>query len=141
MKKSVFAIIFLLFINLGFSQTNDDNYKGLLTEYLDKQGSLKTFDATFAQMINMFGAKLDEEKYNEFKTEMIASLVDKMVPVYKNHFSESDLKAAILMYKTPIGKKIAEKTPLIAQESMQLSMEWGMEMGAKMQEMIIQQLH
>ena len=78
MKKSTFAIIFLFFINLGFSQTNDDNYKSLLTEYLNVQGSLTTFDATFSQMINMFGAKLDEEKYNEFKTEMITSLVAKM---------------------------------------------------------------
>ena len=128
MKKSVFAILFLLFINLGFSQTNDDNYKSLLTEYLNIQGSLKTFDATFSQMINMFGAKLDEEKYNEFKTEMISSLVAKMVPVYKNHLSETDLKEAILMFKTP----------LIAQESMKLSMEWGMEIGEKIQGMIVQ---
>ena len=67
MKKSVFAIIFLLFINLGFSQ--DDNYKSLLTEFLYSQGSIETFDATFAQMSNMFGAKLNEEKYNEFKTK------------------------------------------------------------------------
>ena len=138
MKKSVFAILFLLFINLGFSQTNDDNYKSLLTEYLNIQGSLKTFDATFSQMINMFGAKLDEEKYNEFKAEMISSLVAKMVPVYKNHLSETDLKEAILMFKTPIGRKIAEKTPLIAQESMKLSMEWGMEIGEKIQGMIVQ---
>ena len=42
------------------------------------------------------------------------------------------------MFKTPIGKKIAEKAPLLAQESMQLSMEWGMEIGEKIQEMIIQ---
>jgi hypothetical protein len=42
------------------------------------------------------------------------------------------------MFKTPIGRKIAEKTPLIAQESMQLSMEWGMEIGEKIQGMIVQ---
>tara|TARA_B100000795_G_scaffold90472_1_gene65778 strand:- start:573 stop:980 length:408 start_codon:yes stop_codon:yes gene_type:complete len=134
MKKSLFTIIFLLSVNLGFSQ--DDNYKNLLTEYLNSQGTIQTFDATFAQMVNMFGAKLDEEKFNELKTEMITSLIDKMLPVYKNHFSESDLKAAILMYNTPIGKKISEKTTLIAQESMQVSMEWGMEIGQKMQGLI-----
>lgn len=134
MKKSLFTIIFLLSVNLGFSQ--DDNYKNLLTEYLNSQGTIQTFDATFAQMVNMFGAKLDEEKFNELKTEMISSLIDKMLPVYKNHFSESDLKAAILMYNTPIGKKISEKTTLIAQESMQVSMEWGMEIGQKMQGLI-----
>ena len=134
MKKSLFTIIFLLSVNLGFSQ--DDNYKNLLTEYLNSQGTIQTFDATFAQMVNMFGAKLDEEKFNELKTEMITSLIDKMLPVYKNHFSESDLKAAISMYNTPIGKKISEKTTLIAQESMQVSMEWGMEIGQKMQGLI-----
>ena len=134
MKKSLFTIIFLLSVNLGFSQ--DDNYKNLLTEYLNSQGTIQTFDATFAQMVNMFGAKLDEEKFNELKTEMITSLIDKMLPVYKNHFSESDLKAAILMYNTPIGKKISKKTTLIAQESMQVSMEWGMEIGQKMQGLI-----
>ena len=134
MKKSLFTIIFLLSVNLGFSQ--DDNYKNLLTEYLNSQGTIQTFDATFAQMVNMFGAKLDEKKFNELKTEMISSLIDKMLPVYKNHFSESDLKAAILMYNTPIGKKISEKTILIAQESMQVSMDWGMEIGQKMQGLI-----
>ena len=56
-----------------------------------------------------------------------------MVPVYKNHFSEDDLKAAILMLGSPIGKKISEKAPIIAQESMKVSMEWGMEIGQKMQ--------
>ena len=134
MKKSLFTIIFLLSVNLGFSQ--DDNYKNLLTEYLNSQGTIQTFDATFAQMVNMFGAKLDEQKFNELKSEMISSLIDKMLPVYKNHFSESDLKAAILMYNTPIGKKISEKTILIAQESMQVSMDWGMEIGQKMQGLI-----
>jgi hypothetical protein len=59
-----------------------------------------------------------------------------MVPVYKNHFTESDLKEAISMFASPIGKKISEKAPLIAQESMKVSMEWGMEIGQKMQGLI-----
>tara|TARA_B100000768_G_scaffold80015_1_gene76074 strand:- start:1097 stop:1504 length:408 start_codon:yes stop_codon:yes gene_type:complete len=134
MKKSIFALIFLFSINLGFSQ--DDNYKNLLNEFLNAQGNIQTFDATFNQMASMFGVSVDDEKFNELKAEMISSLIDKMVPVYKNHFSESDLKAAIVMFNTPIGKKISEKAPLIAQESMQVSMDWGMEIGQKMQGLI-----
>ena len=53
---------------------------------------------------------------------MITSFISKMVPVYKNHYSESDLREAILMYKTPIGRKIAEKTPLITQESLPIEL-------------------
>ena len=134
MKKSIFALIFLFSINLGFSQ--DDNYKNLLNEFLNAQGNIQTFDATFNQMASMFGVSVDDEKFNELKAEMISSLIDKMVPVYKNHFSESDLKAAIVMFNTPIGKKISEKAPLIAQESMQVSMDWGMEIVQKMQGLI-----
>ena len=134
MKKSIFTLIFLFSINLGFSQ--DDNYKNLLTDFLNAQGNIQTFDSTFNQMADMFGVSLDDEKFNELKTEMVASLIEKMVPVYKNHFSETDLKEAILMFGSPIGKKISEKAPIIAQESMKLSMEWGMEIGQKMQGLI-----
>jgi galactitol-specific phosphotransferase system IIC component len=134
MKKSIFTLIFLFSINLGFSQ--DDNYKNLLTDFLNAQGNIQTFDSTFNQMADMFGVSVDDEKFNELKTEMVASLIEKMVPVYKNHFSETDLKEAILMFGSPIGKKISEKAPIIAQESMKVSMEWGMEIGQKMQGLI-----
>ena len=66
----------------------------------------------------------------------MGSLVDLLVPIYKNHFTEQDLKEAIELYKTPIGKKISEKTPIIAQETMQASMQWGMELAEKMQKYV-----
>jgi len=134
MKKTLYTLIFLLSVNLGFSQ--DDNYKNLLTDFLSAQGNIQTFDSTFNQMADMFGVSVDDEKFQELKTEMVASLIEKMVPVYKNHFSETDLKEAILMFDSPIGKKISEKAPIIAQESMKVSMEWGMEIGQKMQGLI-----
>lgn len=134
MKKTLYTLIFLLSVNLGFSQ--DDNYKNLLTDFLSAQGNIQTFDSTFNQMADMFGVSVDDEKFQELKIEMVASLIKKMVPVYKNHFSETDLKEAILMFDSPIGKKISEKAPIIAQESMKVSMEWGMEIGQKMQGLI-----
>ena len=134
MKKTLYTLIFLLSVNLGFSQ--DDNYKNLLTDFLSAQGNIQTFDSTFNQMADMFGVSVDDEKFQELKIEMVASLIEKMVPVYKNHFSKTDLKEAILMFDSPIGKKISEKAPIIAQESMKVSMEWGMEIGQKMQGLI-----
>ena len=134
MKKTLYTLIFLLSVNLGFSQ--DDNYKNLLTDFLSAQGNIQTFDSTFNQMADMFGVSVDDEKFQELKIEMVASLIEKMVPVYKNHFSETDLKEAILMFDSTIGKKISEKAPIIAQESMKVSMEWGMEIGQKMQGLI-----
>ena len=76
MKKSIFTLIFLFSINLGFSQ--DDNYKNLLTDFLNAQGNIQTFDSTFNQMADMFGVSVDDEKFQELKIEMVASLIEKM---------------------------------------------------------------
>tara|TARA_X000000368_G_scaffold379303_1_gene334300 strand:- start:526 stop:840 length:315 start_codon:yes stop_codon:yes gene_type:complete len=100
------------------------------------QGQFETFNATIDQMGSMMGVTINESDKEEFTKDVMGSLIDLLVPVYKKHFSEQDLKDAIEMYKTPIGKKISEKTPIIAQETMQASMQWGMELSQKMQKYI-----
>ena len=55
----------------------------------------------------MMGGQIEADKLKPIMDEMFLSLVDALVPVYKNHLSIQDLKDGIEMYKTPIGKKIA----------------------------------
>ncbi|MEM8901210.1 MAG: DUF2059 domain-containing protein [Bacteroidota bacterium] len=56
-------------------------------------------------------------------------LVDRFLPIYKNHLSLEELQGIIEFYKTPVGKKLIEKTPLIMQESMELGKAWGQEIS------------
>jgi len=130
MKKIFITLILLISFN---SLTSQDNYKSLLIDYMTAQGQFETFNATIDQMGSMMGVTINESDKEEFTKDVMGSLIDLLVPVYKKHFSEQDLKDAIEMYKTPIGKKISEKTPIIAQETMQASMQWGMELSQKMQ--------
>ena len=130
MKKIFITLILLISFN---SLTSQDNYKSLLIDYMTAQGQFETFNATIDQMGSMMGVTIKESEKEEFTKDVMGSLIDLLVPVYKKHFSEQDLKDAIEMYKTPIGKKISEKTPIIAQETMQASMQWGMELSQKMQ--------
>ena len=133
MKKIFITLILLISFN---SLTSQDNYKSLLIDYMTAQGQFETFNATIDQMGSMMGVTINESDKEEFTKDVMGSLIDLLVPVYKKHFSEQDLKDAIEMYKTPIGKKISEKTPIIAQETMQASMQWGMELTQKMQKYI-----
>ena len=133
MKKIFITLILLISFN---SLTSQDNYKSLLIDYMTAQGQFETFNATIDQMGSMMGVTIKESDKEEFTKDVMESLIDLLVPVYKKHFSEQDLKDAIEMYKTPIGKKISEKTPIIAQETMQASMQWGMELSQKMQKYI-----
>ena len=130
MKKIFITLLLLISFN---SLSSQDNYKSLLIDYMTAQGQFETFNATIDQMGSMMGVTINESDKEEFTKDVMGSLIDLLVPVYKKHFSEQDLKDAIEMYETPIGKKISEKTPIIAQETMQASMQWGMELSQKMQ--------
>ena len=130
MKKIFITLLLLISFN---SLSSQDQYKSLLVDYMTAQGQFETFNATIDQMGSMMGVTIKESDKEEFTKDVMGSLIDLLVPVYKKHFSEQDLKDAIEMYKTPIGKKISEKTPIIAQETMQASMQWGMELSQKMQ--------
>ena len=130
MKKII--ITFALLISFNFVQSQE-NYKSLVVDFMSAQGQFETFNATIDQMASMMALTLDDSEKELLTKEVMGSLVDLLVPIYKNHFTEQDLKEAIELYKTPIGKKISEKTPIIAQETMQASMKWGMELSEKMQ--------
>ena len=131
MRLLILSIVFTFSFNFSISQ--EDNYKGLLTDFIKAQGQFETFNATIDQMTSMMGVTLNEDEKVEFKNDVMSSLIEMLVPVYKKHFTEQDLKDAIELFKTPIGKKISEKSPIIAQESMQASMQWGMELSTKLQ--------
>ncbi len=130
MKKKI--ITFVLLVSFNFVQSQE-NYKLLVVDFMSAQGQFETFNATIDQMASMMALTLDDSEKELLSKEVMGSLVDLLVPIYKNHFTEQDLKEAIELYKTPIGKKISEKTPIIAQETMQASMQWGMELAEKMQ--------
>ena len=131
MRLLILSILFTFSFNFSISQ--EDNYKGLLTDFIKAQGQFETFNATIDQMTSMMGVTLNEDEKVEFTNDVMSSLIEMLVPVYKKHFTEQDLKDAIELFKTPIGKKISEKIPIIAQESMQASMQWGMELSTKLQ--------
>ena len=134
MKKYLIPLLLFFCFHTNFSQT--DSYKKTLVEFMKVQGDYETLYSTFDQMVLMMGFDSSDEKYKDLKEEMIVNLIDKMVPLYKKYYSEDELREAIKLFQTPIGQKIAESKSLILNESMQLSMQWGMEISGKLQEMI-----
>lgn len=59
----------------------------------------------------------------------IAQLVDSLVPVYASHFTLAQLQELVRFYESPLGRRLAEVQPLIAQESMQVGQRWGSLIG------------
>jgi hypothetical protein len=140
MKKLIVVISFLI-ISSGEIFGQADSYKVTLKKMLEVAGTEATFKVAIKQMFEMFKQQktnvpdsfwVDFEK--EFSTASMDDLVDMLSPIYQKHISEADLKKIIEFYQTPVGKKYAEKTPLIMQESMQVGQQWGMKIGERFQE-------
>ena len=140
MKKSIF-VISILIVSLGQTFGQADSYKVTLKKMLYVAGTEASFKVAIKQMFDMFKQQTTNvpdsiwvELEKEFSKTSMDELVDMLSPTYQKHMTEADLKKIIGFYQTPVGKKYAEKTPFIMQESMQVGQQWGMKIGQKFQE-------
>ncbi|WP_442588805.1 DUF2059 domain-containing protein [Pedobacter sp. AW31-3R] len=137
MKRIILLFALLLFSSqLSFAQTDSGSYKLTLEEMLQVSGAEESFKASIDQMIAMYKqqkpevpAELWELFGNEFKKDVSKDLMAMLLPIYQKHLTENELKDIIIFYRSPAGKKLAQKNPLIVQESMQAGQQWGMKIG------------
>ena len=51
-------------------------------------------------------------------------LMDRVVPLYDEHYTQDEIRKLIEFYETPLGKKVSALRPQIAKESMVVAEEW-----------------
>lgn len=125
----LFAILSLS--SLGHAQS-DSNYKAAIEKLFLVTNTQQTYETVIKQMFGMFKQNQSEvpsDIWTEMEKEMLKSsmpeLVDLLIPVYNKHLSLEDIEGVIKFYESPLGKKFADKSPLITQESMQVGQKWG----------------
>lgn len=123
MKRVLFLLTFLI----TFAQA--DEFTKDIETYLHMTNSLSSVQMLTPQLtqsMRQINPSIPQDFLDELVNEMTTrSLLDLMVPIYKKHFTHKDIQALIAFYNSPIGKKLAEKTPLITQESMVAGQQWG----------------
>lgn len=137
MRKIALSLLLVLSTTFVFSQ-DSSTYEASLKKMIQVSGSESAYKGIVKQMISMVRqqqSNVPAEFWDEFATEMNKDVVNQlatmMSPIYQKHLTEADLKAVIAFYETPAGKKFAEKTPLITQESMVIGQEWGKQISAR----------
>ena len=67
-------------------------------------------------------------------------IVDVQVPAYAKHVSHDDIKGLIAFYESPLGQRIIEAQPKIAEDVQPAAMAWGQKIGMQiMQELMAAQ--
>lgn len=136
MKKILMLLTFFaLSSGVCFSQASTE-YKSAVKKMMVASGAENTYKVVISQMVTAFKAQksdIPEEFWTAMSTELLKTsmtdLADMLTPVYEKHLTLADINELIAFYQSPIGKKFAEKTPLIMQESMQIGQEWGRKLG------------
>jgi hypothetical protein len=136
MKRIIVAFAILACAATASAQS--DSYNAALKKYMEASGSIGAFKSAITGMLGNFksmNTSVPEEVWKEFETELLSTSVGDLVvmlaPVYEKHMTEADLNEIIKFYNSPVGKKLAEKTPAITQESMQAGQLWGQAVAQK----------
>lgn len=139
MKKLLIITFVLISVSVQ-AQTQSKTYPTTLKKYLEASGSLETFKSAIGSMMGSFKSaypSVPAEIWNEFEKEFSNTSMDDLVtllaPVYEKHLTENDLNEVIKFYNSPAGKKLAQKTPGIMQDSMQAGQVWGRQIAEKVQ--------
>ena len=136
MKKIILLFaLSLLTATLTFSQ-DKAAYRESFKKMMIANGSEQTFKVVIDQMISAYKTQRPEIKQEiwdglgaSFHKIGIEELLDLLLPVYQKHLSLEDINNMNAFYETPTGRKFAEKTPAITQESMQAGQLWGQKIG------------
>lgn len=137
-----FAFLGLFFILFSFStMAQNSAFDNDIRKFLKITNTEESFQQVMPAMIAQFKTlrpdipnDIWKTLAKEMKREGASGLIEKMIPLYKKHFTHGDIKGLIAFFESPVGQKYAEKTPIITQESMAVGQEWGKEIAQKVQQ-------
>ncbi|OQP61915.1 hypothetical protein A3860_29920 [Niastella vici] len=133
MKKLILIIIIYSLSSNCYSQTPAT--KEHIRTLLEMIGSGKIGVQVMENMLVTFKKtvpNVPNEFWDEYMKEVKPdTLIDLIIPVYAKYYTDEDVTQLIDFYRTPLGKKVIEKLPLITQESYLIGAEWGKKLGEK----------
>ncbi|MEO3430054.1 DUF2059 domain-containing protein [Pelagibius sp. CAU 1746] len=72
--------------------------------------------------------------------ESIDAFLEQTIPIYDAYLTEEEVAALLAFYRTPEGRSVVQKLPLVTQEAMGASHQWGMAVGEEVRRRIIDRL-
>jgi hypothetical protein len=145
MKKSILAVLALALLCAGpaMSQAGNTAKQQDIPKLMELTGAAKVGQQIAAQMIPMFkqgNPQVPQKFWDDVMKEFDAkSMIDLVVPIYDKHLTHDDVKGLIAFYQSPLGRKMTSVMPQIAQESMQVGQQWGMQIAQRVQKRLEEQ--
>ena len=141
MKTKLTTALFCLaglMLSLFTVKGQADSYDSDIMKMQQVNGSLATTNAMFPRIVaqlkqskpDITDVQWAAMKMDVFDAE-VATLNEQLIPVFKKYFTQEDVKAILAFYETTAGKKLAETTPKMMMEQMQITQTWAMGLMGK----------
>ena len=135
-----FAAACFMFIGYTSVLAQNDQFEKDVRHLLEINGSKEQFEMTSQQLIQQFKQQshdIADSVWTVVKEDIIGpafrELTEKMIPVYQKHFTHEEIKALIAFYESETGKMRVKKQPVIQQEIMPFSQQWGRQLATDIQ--------
>ena len=90
----------------------------LILQFVEANKTRENMQIVFSRLL----AQIPPEKQQAYQSILqVNDIIEALIPVYDKHFNEEELKELILFYRSPLGQKMIEVTPLLMQESMEVT--------------------
>ena len=116
-----------LYEMVGGDSTAEAGAEAMLTIQIQQNPKLAEYQDVFKSWFNIV------LKSENFK--------NKIINIYSNHFTESELNELIKFYKTPLGQKTLKEFPAIMQEAAMAGQEEANNHSDELKTMLIEAMH
>ena len=73
-------------------------------------------------------------------SDAMKSMLEGIVAVYARNFNIEEMRQITAFYGQPIGQKLLDKMPVVAQESMAVGQQFGQSIATELQRLVIEEL-
>lgn len=125
-RALVFVVMSLIAVQVGAANpVTEKSVRELMTLTGSGDMGIQVMQNMIPAMKKML-PQVPESFWDEFMKEVNTDeLVGVIVPIYQKYYTEKDIRVAIDFYRSPAGRRLVEKQPLVMQESMQAGQQWG----------------
>lgn len=141
--RFLIACLIALTVAVSFTRADKMSHRQATEELLQTMGVAKQLDSSIDQSLAVQVKQNPaltpyKDVMRKFLTKHIsyAALKDDLIRIYMEEFTEPEIRQITAFYKTPAGKKLAEKSPTLLGKSMKLGMDRVAKNQDELQQMI-----
>ena len=132
MMRTLFTLTAALFCAVTLraqNATTDPEFEAKVRELISLTGTANVATQMLERILPMLkemAPGVSDEVWKSIEADMSTDgLIEELVPIYVEEYTEAEIDAMLAFYQTPEGRSVVAKMPTVLQRSMEAGQSWG----------------